>query len=290
MSEWYYEKEGTQQGPVSDTELRSLQSSGQVSGETLIWREGMDEWTPLSESDLDTPTAICAVTGERHPQAEMLQYGEQWILPDQKDAFVQRLNEGVPEVSLSWDEYHYADPGKRALAAKIALAIAMAAPILLIVGSFIYGAILATTNDGEVVYNEEAYSLFSTLGLLAVWGICFVFYGRWLHLASKNAHVLAQTSLDQTPGWSVGFYFVPIASLWKPFVSMKEIYNASLGESLDTGRALVGWWWGMHLTYSILNNFLPIIGIPGGIAALILNWLLISRITRAQQAAVERRF
>lgn len=286
MSEWYYEKEGTQQGPVSDTELRSLQNSGQVSGETLIWREGMDEWSPLSESDLDTPTAICAVTGERHPQAEMLQYGEQWILPDQKDAFVQRLNEGVPEVTLSWKEYKYADPGKRAAAAKIALIVEAVAPLLLLLFSFLYTTWLSSKNEGEVIFDEGTYNLITALYLGSVFVTCFVFYARWLLTASRNAHVLAQKHLDQTPGWSVGFYFVPIALLWKPFISMKEILNASKGNPLRESNKLVGWWWAMHLVSSLLDRVLPQLAYPAELASLVLSWMLITQITRAQQSTV----
>lgn len=30
-----------------------------------------------------------------------------------------------------------------------------------------------------------------------------------------------------TPGWAVGFYFIPIALIWKPFQGMSQIWSAT---------------------------------------------------------------
>ncbi|MGB0774605.1 MAG: GYF domain-containing protein [Akkermansiaceae bacterium] len=47
MAEWFYGKDNTQHGPVSDLEIRTLVSSGQISPDTIIWREGMTDWIPM---------------------------------------------------------------------------------------------------------------------------------------------------------------------------------------------------------------------------------------------------
>jgi GYF domain 2 len=41
---WYYAAQGAQQGPISEAELRDLVARGGVSGETLVWTEGMAGW------------------------------------------------------------------------------------------------------------------------------------------------------------------------------------------------------------------------------------------------------
>ena len=38
-----------QRGPVSEDELRKLIKDGIISSETRVWREGMDDWLPVSE-------------------------------------------------------------------------------------------------------------------------------------------------------------------------------------------------------------------------------------------------
>lgn len=46
---WYFVKDGTQQGPVSDEQLRSMARDGSLRGEDLVWQEGMPDWKPAME-------------------------------------------------------------------------------------------------------------------------------------------------------------------------------------------------------------------------------------------------
>ncbi|MBK1833882.1 GYF domain-containing protein [Roseibacillus ishigakijimensis] len=46
---WYYEKNGTQQGPIEAARLAELREVGEVSATTLVWRQGMADWTPLGQ-------------------------------------------------------------------------------------------------------------------------------------------------------------------------------------------------------------------------------------------------
>jgi hypothetical protein len=48
MAQWYYSIEGVQHGPVEDEEIRAMLASGLVRGETLVWRDGMEGWRPIS--------------------------------------------------------------------------------------------------------------------------------------------------------------------------------------------------------------------------------------------------
>lgn len=78
--------------------------------------------------------------------------------------------------------------------------------------------------------------------------------GCWIYRANANAHALGG-DLTITPGWAVGWYFVPFACLFKPYMAMKEIWLAShYGSNWGDGEAtgLLGWWWGLWL----LNGFL----------------------------------
>jgi len=49
MADWFYGKDNTQHGPVSDLEIRTLITSGEIQAETIIWREGMTDWLPLKD-------------------------------------------------------------------------------------------------------------------------------------------------------------------------------------------------------------------------------------------------
>jgi hypothetical protein len=47
--QWYYSKNSTQLGPVSQDELRAKLASGEVSPADLVWRDGLPDWKPASE-------------------------------------------------------------------------------------------------------------------------------------------------------------------------------------------------------------------------------------------------
>ena len=42
--EWYYAKGAKQNGPVSPAELKRLAEKGELTGDDLVWREGMEDW------------------------------------------------------------------------------------------------------------------------------------------------------------------------------------------------------------------------------------------------------
>jgi hypothetical protein len=99
---------------------------------------------------------------------------------------------------------------------------------------------------------ESAFALTGLTGLA-----CMIVFGVWIVRSSKNAWLIARrvhdstpgrrafrtmTLLDDTPGWAVGWYFVPIANFWKPYVAMRQIVRAS---TLKVGLAnwLLPCWW-----------------------------------------------
>jgi hypothetical protein len=53
--QWYYESQGQTCGPVEEGELRSMMRSGQLRGNTLLWKEGFAEWTPANRVETFRP-------------------------------------------------------------------------------------------------------------------------------------------------------------------------------------------------------------------------------------------
>lgn len=95
-------------------------------------------------------------------------------------------------------------------------------------------------------------SLLLLLSFAATGFLCL----KWIYRVSLNAHALVP-ALTISPGWAIGWYFVPIALLLKPFQAMKETWQASASpsawRSVDT-PVLLRWWWGLWLLSSILGN------------------------------------
>lgn len=83
---------------------------------------------------------------------------------------------------------------------------------------------------------------------------------KWIHLANKNCYGFGAQDMEFTPGWSIGYYFVPFLNLYKPYQAMKEIWKVSTNPANwhnETGSALLGWWWALWLisNYFWLNSF-----------------------------------
>jgi uncharacterized membrane protein len=49
MSDWYYAANNEQKGPVNESELKANLASNKLPADTLVWKDGMDNWTPASQ-------------------------------------------------------------------------------------------------------------------------------------------------------------------------------------------------------------------------------------------------
>lgn len=50
--EWYYLDEGAEKGPIAPDRMRVLMSAGTISGDTMVWSDGMADWKTARDSDL----------------------------------------------------------------------------------------------------------------------------------------------------------------------------------------------------------------------------------------------
>jgi hypothetical protein len=91
----------------------------------------------------------------------------------------------------------------------------------------------------------------------------------WIHRAHHNLRALAARGLRFSPGWAVGWFFVPFWNLVRPYQVMKEIWQASDPEADPAQEAawtrapvspLVPWWWAsfliMNLSARVANRLL----------------------------------
>jgi hypothetical protein len=86
-------------------------------------------------------------------------------------------------------------------------------------------------------------------------------WAMWQHRGHRNLRSFGRAGLDFTPGWAVGWWFVPIASLWKPFQTVRELWKASDPSADAVGwRAiptwpLLGWWWACWIGAGVITFF-----------------------------------
>jgi hypothetical protein len=103
----------------------------------------------------------------------------------------------------------------------------------------------------------DVVDLLTALLGLVVYITTAVVFCLWTHRANRNARALGATQMKFTPGWAVGWYFIPIANLWKPRQVMREIWHASENPSAgpnDTTPTLVSNWWTLWLVTNLLGQ------------------------------------
>lgn len=80
-----------------------------------------------------------------------------------------------------------------------------------------------------------------------------VLYSFWIYRAYKNLRALGHAHTDFTPGWAVGWFFVPVVNLWKPYQVVKEIWEKSSPPAIVGGSALILFWWICFLIMGFAN-------------------------------------
>jgi hypothetical protein len=78
----------------------------------------------------------------------------------------------------------------------------------------------------------------------------------WVYRTNVNAKVLAADK-PMSPGWAVGWYFVPVAWLWKPFQGMRESWQIStkpMNWRDVPVSSLLHNWWAAWLAGNILDS------------------------------------
>ena len=85
---WFYSKNGTQLGPVTEQELSAKAGSGEVLASDLIWKEGMGDWKPLGQVTefsgvvSQMPPAVNSPTPGNVPMAQPPAYSSSQIQPN----------------------------------------------------------------------------------------------------------------------------------------------------------------------------------------------------------------
>lgn len=136
---------------------------------------------------------------------------------------------------------------------KIDIAITIAAIVAQVYNYYSYTNLVSGTNLNETILLSEIIA--GIIGvvqiiLLIILGITFL---QWIYRVNKNLQELSTQTMRFTPGWSVGWYFIPIANLFKPYQVMKEIWQVSHKNKADNS-SIVSLWWFFCITSSVVGR------------------------------------
>jgi hypothetical protein len=85
--------------------------------------------------------------------------------------------------------------------------------------------------------------------------VAMVFFYLWVYRTCKNLYAFEAGKPKYSPGWSVGWFFIPVVNLVMPFLVMLEILKKSGTKNTETtaggeNKPSLLWiilWWALHL-------------------------------------------
>jgi hypothetical protein len=113
----------------------------------------------------------------------------------------------------------------------------------------------AYVSNAQVEANDARQKMIGLI-YIAIWLVLAVLILKWIYRANFNARQLGASGMQFTPGWSVGWYFIPVACLWKPYQAMNEIWKASANPQdwqNQQGSPLLGWWWFLWIVFNMIG-------------------------------------
>lgn len=258
---WYYEANGAAQGPFTREQMRDLVTTGTLTRETKVWTGSLKKWLPAGDTTLDNlfktaPPASVPASPESSSEPPSA--------PAPSPVTLSAVYAPVAGAAAARPLAGFRSP--RLLAHGItALFVAV---ILLAMMGIWFGLerieLLDRVQEHHSVAQAEVVASnarFETVRTARWITLCtaYVVFLCWVYLVAKNVRALGAQRLRFSPEGAVGYYFVPIGSLWLPYQAMKELWKAS--EDPEHWRSvrtapIVGWWWGLLIGTSLLSYFL----------------------------------
>lgn len=172
-----------------------------------------------------------------------------------------------PQIEPTSDGGGFKDPTKLTKVTVWLLYAGIAVAVVAIVSHFMEYQFLADVQDG-VYANAQAQAdadaktsdrRQSVVGAAEVFlyvasGIAIL---TWIYRANFNARQLGAANLRFEPVWSVAWYFIPVANLWKPYQVMREIWQTSVNAAhwdVQKVSLFLPWWWTLWLISNALGQ------------------------------------
>jgi hypothetical protein len=108
----------------------------------------------------------------------------------------------------------------------------------------------------QAEFNDARQRIIGILYIVAFIVVGFVFL-KWIYRVNSNCHGFGAQGMKFSAGWSIGYYFIPIANWYRPYQAMKEIWKVStnpINWENGNGSPLLGWWWTLWLISGFMGQ------------------------------------
>jgi len=133
------------------------------------------------------------------------------------------------------------------------------------------------------------------IGLLVASAVTFL---MWLHRSYANLPALRSENTEFTPGWAVGWWFIPFANLVKPFQAVRNLWTESdpdieperpfLSAAGSSAPGFMSLWWAFWIIGNIADNITGRVFEPDDMRTVVLSgyFFIFTGIVRTIAAAL----
>lgn len=111
----------------------------------------------------------------------------------------------------------------------------------------------------------------------------------WIYRINKNTHEITSKTMEFSPGWAVGWHFIPFAALWQPYLVYSELYRANRDpENWKTQKAppIILIWWIFTIVSEISGMIITVASKDGGEIPLITSAVMLLSLAAHQIMAL----
>ena len=235
---WFYQYQGREVGPLTLSEILQRFRAGGLETATMVRQSESAEWLPLEHLLAQQPVEAAAASTPASFTAKIVGANQPFVsLRSLTHAMAILMLLGV---TLSLFAFVLKLLDRSRLQGLIAQNVAYVA-----------------SASGEPSALQVASAFVTMLQFLASVFVLMVAC-RWIFQAAHNVRALGAQGLTISPGWSVGWFFVPFANLWMPYRAMRQIARASVDvtswQSVQP-TALMPIWWVLWVGSNVWQHF-----------------------------------
>jgi hypothetical protein len=171
----------------------------------------------------------------------------------------------MPQAPSAPSAASFRDPTTITRVLTIVLWVALALDVIAVASGLLEYNLLQAIQSGSITGSDMTAAADANdfrqrligIGQIGMYVITVIVFARWIYVLNANKTPLGAAALSFTPGWAVGWFFIPFANLWKPYQAMKELWLVSadpLRWQQQQRSQLLPWWWFLWLLANILGQ------------------------------------
>lgn len=113
--------------------------------------------------------------------------------------------------------------------------------------------------DIETAHANDRRESIMGIAYFVAYFFTVVVFARWIISSHKTVRALGAEGMSISPGWAVGYFFIPFINLVRPYTAMKELWCASVEPRHSMSQIappLLPAWWALWIINGVLGQII----------------------------------